>query len=55
MEEIIAPIDKNLLKSELTAQKRMRRTNKADNEIYIFTAHDSPNLMLEVGRLHLIV
>lgn len=51
MEEIIAPIDKNLLKSELTAQKRMRRTNKADNEIYIFTAHDSPNLMLEVGRL----
>ena len=51
MEEIIAPIDKSLLKSELTAQKRMRRTNKADNEIYIFTAHDSPNLMLEVGRL----
>lgn len=51
MEKIIAPVDKNLLKSELAAQKRMRRTNKADNEIYVFTAHDSPNLMREVGRL----
>ncbi|MDR1743490.1 MAG: GNAT family N-acetyltransferase [Dysgonamonadaceae bacterium] len=51
MEKIIDPIDKNLLKSELTVQKRMRRTNKADNEIYIFTAHNSPNLMREVGRL----
>lgn len=50
-EEIIQPIDKTLLKSELTVQKRVRRTNKADNEIYVFTAHDSPNLMKEVGRL----
>ncbi|MDR1517672.1 MAG: GNAT family N-acetyltransferase [Dysgonamonadaceae bacterium] len=51
MEKIIEPVEKSLLKSELTWQKRMRRTNKADNEIYIFTAHDSPNLMREVGRL----
>lgn len=51
MENIIAPVDRNLIKNELTAGKRVRRTNKADNEIYIFTAHDSPNLMLEVGRL----
>ncbi len=51
MEEIIQPIDKELIKSELNLNKRLRRTNKADNEIYIFTAHDSPNLMREVGRL----
>lgn len=51
MEKIIDPVDKALLKNELTAGKRLRRTNKADNEIYIFTAHDSPNLMREVGRL----
>lgn len=51
MEKIIAPVDKNLIKSELTAQKRIRVTNKADNEIYVFTHHDSPNLMKEVGRL----
>ena len=51
MEEIIQPVDKELMKSELNLNKRLRRTNKADNEIYIFTAHDSPHLMREVGRL----
>jgi hypothetical protein len=51
MENIIAPVDKNLIKSELTVQKRVRSTNKANNEVYVFTAHNSPNLMREVGRL----
>ncbi len=51
MQPIIDPVDKNLIKSELTVQKRVRTTNKANNEIYVFTAHDSPNLMKEVGRL----
>lgn len=51
MKRIIDPIDKNLIKSELTEDKLMRPTNKANNQIYIFTSHDSPNLMQEVGRL----
>lgn len=51
MEKIIEQISKSLIKSELTVQKRVRSTNKASNEIYVFTAHDSPNLMREVGRL----
>lgn len=51
MEKIIEPVSKELIKSELTVQKRVRSTNKANNEIYVFTAHDSPNLMREVGRL----
>ena len=51
MRRIIDPIDKDLIKSELTPDKMMRSTNKANNELYIFTYHDSPNLMLEVGRL----
>ena len=51
MKRIIDPIDKSLLKSELTQDKLMRSTNKANNKLYIFTHHDSPNLMLEVGRL----
>lgn len=51
MEKIIDPVSKELIKSELTVQKRVRITNKANNEIYVFTAHDSPNLMREVGRL----
>ena len=50
MKKIIDPIDKNLIKSELTKDKLMRSTNRANNKLYIFTHHDSPNLMLEVGR-----
>lgn len=51
MEEIIAPIDKEVLKSELTQERRLRFTNKSNNEIYVVTAHNAPNVMKEVGRL----
>lgn len=51
MEDIIAPISKELLKAELTEEKRLRTTNKSHNEIYIITAQDSPNTMREIGRL----
>ena len=51
MEEIIAPISKELLKAELTEDKRLRMTNRSNNQIYIVTAHDSPNVMQEIGRL----
>ncbi|MBQ8190862.1 MAG: GNAT family N-acetyltransferase [Bacteroidaceae bacterium] len=51
MEEIIAPISKELLKSELTEDKRLRHTNKSNNDIYIVTAHNAPNVMKETGRL----
>lgn len=51
MTEIIAPIDKELIKSELTPEKRLRFTNKSNNEIYIITSKDSPNVMQEIGRL----
>src|SRR5574344_1657325 len=50
-EEIIQPIDKAVLKSELTQERQLRMTNKSHNEIYIVTAHDSPNVMQEIGRL----
>lgn len=51
MEDIISPVDVNLLKAELTEDKRLRTTNKSHNEIYIITALDSPNVMREIGRL----
>lgn len=50
-QEIIQPIDKELLKSELTPERQLRMTNKSNNEIYIITAHNSPNVMKEIGRL----
>ena len=51
MEEIIKPISKELLKAELTEDKRLRMTNKSNNQIYIITAQNAPNVMKEIGRL----
>lgn len=51
MEEIIAPIDKALIMAELTTDKLLRKTNKANNELYVFSAQEAPNTMLEIGRL----
>ncbi len=51
MEDIIKPIDRALLRSELTKEKKLRSTNKSNNEIYIVTAHDAPHVMQEIGRL----
>ncbi len=48
---IIQPIAKELLKSELTPERQLRLTNKSNNEIYVVTAHNAPNVMLEIGRL----
>lgn len=51
MEEIIKEISKDILEAELTKDKFIRVTNNGDNEIYIITHHDSPNIMAEIGRL----
>ena len=48
---IIQPIDRQLIKAELTEERFLRTTNKAGNEIYIINAHNSPNTMREIGRL----
>jgi hypothetical protein len=51
MKDIIAPVPKDALLAELTPDKLMRKTNKGDNEIYIITYQDSPNVMREIGRV----
>jgi hypothetical protein len=51
MEKIIDPISKDLLRTELTKDKLLRTTNKANNELYVITHHNAPNTMLEIGRL----
>ncbi len=51
MKPIIKAISKKDLEEELTEDKFVRMTNKADNELYIITAHDSPKIMQEIGRL----
>jgi len=51
MEDIIPPIDPLLVEAELTESKFLRNTNNGNKKIYVFTEHDSPVLMREVGRL----
>lgn len=51
MHPIIAPIDRNLIRAELSPEKFLRKTNKGDNEIYIVDSENSPNTMREIGRL----
>lgn len=51
VKDIIAPIPAEAIMEELSAEKFFRKTNNGGNEIYILTAHDSPNTMREIGRL----
>lgn len=51
MEQIIDPIPVEVLKSELTEDKRLRYTNKSNNILYVVTWQDSPNVLKEIGRL----
>lgn len=51
MEEIIQPIDKKIIMSELTPERKLRHTNKSENDIYIVTWQNAPNVVREIGRL----
>ncbi len=49
--KIIDAVDVDLIQSELTPERFLRKSNKGGNEIYVFDPHQAPNLMREVGRL----
>lgn len=52
MSYVIPPIDKELILEELKDAEFLRKTNSGgDRDIYITTAHDTPNIMKEIGRL----
>ena len=48
---IIPPVDISLIESELTAERHLRATNRAGNDIYVIDAHSAPHTMREIGRL----
>lgn len=48
---IIPPVPRELLKAELSKEHFLRHTHCGGKEIYITTAHISPNIMQEIGRL----
>jgi hypothetical protein len=51
MQEIIAPIERALLESELTDSVFVRPTNNGGNQLYIVDCHNAPNVLKEIGRL----
>ena len=51
IQPIIDPVPVSAIMEELTQEKFFRKTNNAGNELYILSAHDSPNIMREIGRL----
>jgi hypothetical protein len=51
MENIIEPIDKIVMKQELSPDKFLRKTRKGNNEIYVIDNFNAPNVVLEIGRL----
>lgn len=48
---IIPPVPRSLIKAELNDRNFLRHTNCGGKDIYITTAHLSPNIMREIGRL----
>jgi hypothetical protein len=51
MKPVIAPVARDILKSELTEERFARKTNFGNNNIYILNHHNAPNVMMEIGRL----
>lgn len=51
MQEIIAPIDRELIKNELTEDAFLRYTNNGNNEVYLINYHSAPHIVAEIGRL----
>ncbi len=48
---VIEPVDRKILKKELTKSKYICHTRKGGNQLYEVTYFDSPNVMREIGRL----
>ena len=49
--KIIDAIPIEEIEKELTKERLLCRTNRANNELYVVDAHNSPNTMREIGRL----
>ncbi len=48
---VIPPVDIDKLEQELKQDIFVRETNNGNNQIYVFDAHQCPDLMREIGRL----
>jgi len=51
MNEIINKVSREALLDELNTERYVRKTNNGNNDIYIITHLNSPNVIREIGRL----
>ena len=51
MTPVIPPVNRKLIEKELTHDKFIYHTSKGGNKLYEVTAHNSPSVMREIGRL----
>lgn len=51
MQDIIAPVPRDLIETELTPERFVRQTNNGNNQIFIVNWHNAPNTLMEIGRL----
>lgn len=51
IDDIIAPISRDIIKSELNAHCFIRKANNGNNEIYIVNDQNAPQTLKEIGRL----
>lgn len=51
MEPIIEPVSLELIKSQLTPERKLCNSNKGGNEIYVIDGKCAPDVLREVGRL----
>ncbi len=49
--DIILPVDREAIKTELTPERFLRYTNNLHNEIYLVNHKNAPNTVQEIGRL----
>ena len=50
-QDIIPPVERDLLRKELNKDRFVKLTKKGGNEIYILNHHNAPHTMREIGRL----
>lgn len=50
-QDIIPPVERELIEQELNDERFVRDTNKGGNKIFIVNHHNAPHTMQEIGRL----
>lgn len=51
MQDLIAPVDKDKLRQELTQERFIRHVNNGINQIFLVNHHNAPHVVQEIGRL----